>query len=88
MEIVNENMHAALRVVSVERGHDQELRARRVRRGRPDARERPGASDPVPLRDRPTDPRRDERLRVPLFRHPERVPGDVPASPRRPGHRS
>ena len=63
------------------RARPEELRARRFRWGRADARERAGASDPLPLRDSPADARRDERLRLPLFRHPERVPRDVP--PRR-----
>ena len=48
IDIANENMHAALRVVSRRaRLRPEGLRARRVRRRGADARQRAGASDPV-----------------------------------------
>src|SRR5215207_7937397 len=61
------------------RARPEELRTGRLRRGGSDARERAGSPDPLPLRDSAPYTRRDERIRVPLIRHPERVPGDVPA---------
>jgi N-methylhydantoinase A len=79
LEIVNENMHAGLRVVSVERGHDpREFGLVAF-----------GGAGPMHacalgrlIRSRPSSSRRrrgHERLRLPLLGHPERVPRDVPA---------
>ena len=90
IEIVNAEMLRALRVVSVERGHDPaRLRARRLRRRRPAARlcacggardgdgARPGSGRRA-VGARPRGERRAARRR-PLLRLPARGGGELPA---------
>ena len=84
LAIVNENMAGALRLVSVQRGHDPaRLRARRLRRGRPAARQRAREPDGLVPGDRPAGAGAPLRDRRPRRRLPRRVRPDVHPPARR-----
>ena len=84
LDIVNENMHAALRVVSVERGYDPRDFGLVAFGGcGADARQRPRKAYADGPGRHTADAGRDERVRLSLIGHPERVPRDVPPDRRR-----
>ena len=88
VDIVNENMLGALRVVTVQRGVDpRDDGARGLRRRRPAARQRPRAPARRLPRDRAARPRRPVGARLRRRRLRQRVQPDPDPPARRPGAR-